>query len=72
MTPAPCVCGGEPRIYVSINTSDFWHVYCPECGAHHQNYGRDRAFADWNADMERNAGMDRDHWRTYVRICNDR
>lgn len=72
MTPAPCVCGGEPRIYVSINTSDFWHVYCSECGAHHQNYGRDRAIADWNADMERNAGMDRDHWRTYVRICNDR
>ena len=72
MTPRPCVCGGTPAITPSHYAPDYWHVHCGRCGAHHQNYGRERAIADWNRDMERNLGMPLWQWRAYVRLCNDR
>lgn len=72
MIPRPCVCGGLPIVQQSPHTEDFWHVICTSCGAHHQEYGRERAVADWNEDMERHQGMPLWQWRTCVRILNDR
>lgn len=71
MTPRPCVCGGTPVVQESAHTPGFWHVFCPECGCHHQDYGH-HAVDEWNRDMERGEGMYPDRWRGYVRLCNDR